>query len=44
MGPTQLLYIASEIALAFLVHPVAAASLCGDFFCERHAGTNRDAE
>ena len=33
MGPAQLLYtcIASEIALALLAHPVAAAGLRGDF-------------
>ena len=31
MGQAQLLYIASEIALALLSHPVAAADLCGDF-------------
>ena len=31
MGPAQLLYIASEIALAHLAHPVAAAGLRGDF-------------
>ena len=52
MGPTQLLYIVSEIALAILAHPVAAAGLRGDFpigksvllAFERRAGTNRDAE
>ena len=50
-SPAQLLYIASEIALALLAHPVAAAGLRGDFSdrqsallaCERRAGTNRDA-
>ena len=52
MGPAQSLYIASEIALALLAHPVASAGLRGDssdrqsalFACERRAGTNRDAE
>ena len=31
MGQAQFLYIASEIALALLSHPVAAAGLRGDF-------------
>ena len=52
MGPAQLLYIASEIALALLAHPVVAVGLRGNFSdrqssvlaCERRAGTNRDAE
>ena len=53
VGPAQLPYIASEIALALLAHPVAAAGLRSDFprgesallaACERRAGTNRDAE
>ena len=47
-----MLYIASEIALALLAHPVAAAGLRSDFSdrqsallaCERRARTNRDAE
>ena len=30
-GPAQVLHIVSEIALALLAHPVAAASLGGDF-------------
>ena len=32
VGPAQLLYIVSEIALALPAHPVAAAGLRGDFF------------
>ena len=52
VGPAQLLYMASNIALALLAHPVSAAGLRGDFpigesavlACERRAGTNRDAE
>ena len=31
MGPAHLLYIASEIALALLAHPGAAAGLRGGF-------------
>ena len=31
MGQAQLLYIASEIALALRSHPVAAAGVHGDF-------------
>ena len=31
MGPVQLLYIASEIALALLARPVADTGLRGDF-------------
>ena len=52
VGPAQLLYIASEIALVLLAHPVAAAGLRAIFPIgestlltrERCAGTNRDAE
>ena len=36
VGPAQVLYIASEIALARLAHPVAAAGLRGDFFDRRN--------
>ena len=53
MGQAELLYIASETALALLSHPAAAAGLRGDFSdsisksallaCERRAGSNRDA-
>ena len=32
VGPAQLLYIASEIALVLFAHPVAAAGVRGDFF------------
>ena len=35
MGPAQLLYIAFEIALPLLAHPVAAAGLRGDL-SDRH--------
>ena len=35
MGPAELLYIASEIALALLAHAVAAAGLRGDFSDDR---------
>ena len=31
MGPAQLLYIASEVAVALLAHPVAAGRLHGGF-------------
>ena len=51
LGPAQLLYFASEIALALLAHPVAAARAAifpnrqsALLACKKGAGTNKDAE
>ena len=53
MGPAQLLYVASEIALLHFLHTQLPLLVFAAIFpigksvlhaCERRAGTNRDAE